>query len=300
MKKFCHVPAALRHGLSLSLMLAGLAEPVRAQLVATSQVRVVTADAHAYDGEINNTPLQQAASAPGFALFQQGVNNFASQADAVASSQAGQRSEILPYTISASGTVFASAAIMLGSQTASAGAQSVADINLVVTNAQAWSMSGALSGSISAGGTLVAQVVLRDLATGSNLFIRSLPADAGAFSGSGALRAGSYKFLAEFRDTPATAGSGSPSQSGNASYRALLRVAPAPLLTLVARDTNNATVAAWQSVSGATYQVEFADSPLSATWSNLGATVAASNASATARDTNAPAASRAYRVYPLP
>ena len=271
----------------------------RAQLTATSQVRIVTADAYARDTEVTSSPPQNSATAPNFGVFSNTVVNSTLASSANANSDASQLSQITAYFISATGHVSASATVV-ASENASAGGQSVADISFAITNQQAYSMQGSLTGSATSAGSNSVQIVLRALAGGTNLFVRNLPADAGAFAVSGALSAGSYEFFVTSSST-ATVNtvSGPLTGSCSADYGAFLRIAPAPRLTQIARATN-ATTAAWQSVSGTAYQVQFAASPLAAAWTNLGPTVSASNAAATASDTNAPAAARVYRVYPLP
>jgi hypothetical protein len=288
----------LRYVLMVAAVMCGLLT-AKAQILPTSGFHNLYVEAGAFNGiENDDPPAIDFTDTTNISVFSTNVGISAAVSDANASAGARQSSDIQPYSITATGRVFAIATSSAAGASAGAEAAILLTIQFDLTNQHAYAMSGVLFGSVSTGGSLLAQIVLDSYTTLSNVYTRSLPEDAGAFSTRGVLPSGSYKLMVEYKLLPATASAESGSTSGEADFRLLFQVAPPPEFTAVACETNGIRTT-WTSVSGVVYQVQSTDLLLVPSWTN-GPTVLATNGTASAFDTNPLPASRFYRVLPFP
>jgi hypothetical protein len=243
--------------LLFALLAPGSGFLVEGAIVPTRIQYVVMTTAGARDSGVYDLPPDQSVSVTtnGFWSFETNAASTATVVSANGQSSAQQRAEVQPLLLTAEGSLSATSATDTNrDETASAQPSCRLDILFDLPVQHAYSISVTNLGGVSPG-SLLGQIVL----TGVNeVFASRLPTNSGPSSQSGVLPSGSYRLLAEFVVSPATA---PPASGGNASFSLGMTFDPILPTLNIARSSNN-VVLSWTfiygpyPVSGAEYSVE--------------------------------------------
>lgn len=234
-----------------ALLASGSAFLVEGAMVPARIQFVVDTTAGARDGGVYDLPADRSVGVitNGFWSFETNVASTASVVSANGQSSAQQRAEVQPLLVTAEGRLSATSATDTNrDESASAQANCRLDLLFDLPVQHAYSISVTNLGGVSPG-NLLGQIVLSDP---EEVFVSRLPTNSGPSSQSGVLPSGSYRLLAEFVVSPATA---PPASSGNASFSLQMTFDPI-LPTLNIARSSNGVVLSWTTNNTAAFLLE--------------------------------------------